>query len=86
MAVLAAQAQETFFQSAALQVRIELLIDAIRQWPTRHCPHVTECRIVLLDEFILQRRLGSVACVARWIDEGCNGEQERACRCQAGLQ
>jgi hypothetical protein len=32
VAVLAAHAQEALFQAAALQVRIELLLEVVRQW------------------------------------------------------
>ncbi len=32
MAVLAAQAQEALFQAAALQIRVELLLDVVWQW------------------------------------------------------
>jgi len=49
-ALLAANAQETLLQSAALQVRIELLLDVIRQRPTCFGSKRTKGGIVLLHQ------------------------------------
>jgi hypothetical protein len=50
--------QKAIFQSPALQVGVELLLDVIRQGATRHGAHLAECWIVLRDKLIQQGLLG----------------------------
>lgn len=50
MALLAAQAQEPFFQRAALQVGLELLCNIAWQYAARLGAQLPEGWIVLLDE------------------------------------
>ena len=75
MAVLAAQTQEAFFQAAALQVRIELLLDVIRQRPTCFGSKRTKGGIVLLHRPIQQSSFGAMAGVARRVEK-----RRRTCR------
>jgi hypothetical protein len=64
VAVLAAQAQEALLQAVALQVRIELLLDVVRQWSACFGTHLPKCRIVALHQLIQQRGFRAMAGVA----------------------
>jgi hypothetical protein len=48
--LLATHTQETFLQSSALEIRLELLLYEIRQRPIGRGAQLAECGIVLLDE------------------------------------
>jgi hypothetical protein len=56
-------------ESAALQIRFELVLDVTRQRPLFRRPPIPEGRIVLGDEPVQQRRLGSMPLITRWRDE-----------------
>ncbi len=67
MAGLAAYAQEPFLGPAALQVRRELGLDVIRQWPAGLTAKFTECGIVLLHQLVEQGGFRPVTWQAFWI-------------------
>jgi hypothetical protein len=52
MTLLATHTQETFLQSSALEIRLELLLYEIRQRPIGRGAQLAECGIVLLDELV----------------------------------
>jgi hypothetical protein len=52
MTLLATHPQETFLQSSALEIRLELMLYEIGQRPIGRGAQLTECGIVLLDELV----------------------------------
>jgi hypothetical protein len=52
MTLLATHPQETFLQSSALEIRLELLLYEIGQRPIGRGAQLAECGIVLLDELV----------------------------------
>jgi hypothetical protein len=56
-------------ESAALQIRFELILDVARQRPVLGRPPIAEGRIVLGDEPAQQRRLGPMPLITRRRDE-----------------
>jgi hypothetical protein len=52
MTLLATHTQETFLQSSALEIRLELLLYEIRQRLIGRGAQLAECGIVLLDELV----------------------------------
>jgi hypothetical protein len=84
VAVLAAQTQQAFFQAAALQVRIELLLDVIRQRPTCFGSKRTKGGIVLLHQPIQQSGFGAMAGVARRVEKRRRTDRPRSGSCGHG--
>jgi len=66
---LAADAQEPFFQTAALQKRVELILYIPRQRPALGDPPVSKPRIVFGHELIEQCRFGPMPRIAWWRNE-----------------
>ena len=66
VALRAADPQEAVFQSAAVQVGVELLLDKSGQRAAVPPKDGEKPRVVLLDQLVKKRRLGPVALVARW--------------------
>ena len=69
LARFALDAQEPVLEPAALQIRLELVLDVARQWPALGRPPIPKLGMVLGDERVEQRRFRPVAPVARWGDE-----------------
>jgi hypothetical protein len=69
MALLATHPQEALIQPSALEIRLELLLDEIRQRPVGRGAQLTECGIVLLDELVQQRSFRPMPGIAARIDE-----------------
>ena len=80
VALLAAQAQEAFLQTAALEVGVELRLDIVGQGAACLGAQLAERGIVLLDQLMEQRRLGPEARIARRVDEGRGARPRPALR------
>ena len=65
MTLLATHTQETFLQSSALEIRLELLLYEIRQRPIGRGAQLAECGIVLLDKLAPKSQQQVLARLAR---------------------